>query len=156
MEWYLDKVSSSTGQGTNQWSKIFVEQLPIPIIEDERKEILETLVDIVIYCNQNKSMISNTIENKTLGSYFELIIDGIIFDMYFQTHLEDEGIAITDELKSVLNEVGLVSNFEYETDENKNKSILNLYNIVGKGIIQIKMADYITKSPEKLKLILQN
>src|SRR5690606_27860729 len=49
MEWYLDKVSSSTGQGTNQWSKMFVEQLPIPQIKDERSELITQLVNLINY-----------------------------------------------------------------------------------------------------------
>ena len=30
VEWYLDKITASTGAGTNRWKKIYLEKIPIP------------------------------------------------------------------------------------------------------------------------------
>ena len=50
-EWYLDKVTSSTGQGTNQWSKIYIKKIPIPSLKTKNKTVIkqiETLVDKIL------------------------------------------------------------------------------------------------------------
>ncbi|MCT3682263.1 Eco57I restriction-modification methylase domain-containing protein [Elizabethkingia anophelis] len=157
MEWYLDKVSSSTGQGTNQWSKIFVEQLPIPIINDGRKEIIETLVNIITYCTKNKNIFNSTeINSSQISSFFEEIIDGLIFDLYFEEEMKYKEIYITDEVKASLQEHNIGNNFENLDEVIKKEIILSLYKEWSQGNVQVKMTDYTTKSPTILKPILQS
>jgi len=74
MEWYLDKVSSSTGVGTNQWSKIFVEQLPIPILSDDK--IMPFNIEIAIL--------------------FDKIANHMVFELYFYNEMKNQNVNIIE------------------------------------------------------------
>lgn len=57
MEWYMEKISSTTGQGTVQWSKVFVEKLPIPMIDDEKQlKLIELVYQISTLKKDNKNV----------------------------------------------------------------------------------------------------
>lgn len=91
MEWYLDKVSSSTGQGTNQWSKIFVEQLPIPKIDDVvLQNKFEILADYLIYLNDNTQKAVNPYtDNASIAPVFEDVVNMMVYELYFTQHMRD-------------------------------------------------------------------
>ncbi|MBC7524835.1 MAG: Eco57I restriction-modification methylase domain-containing protein [Flavobacterium sp.] len=104
MEWYLDKVSSSTGQGTNQWSKIFVEQLPIPEVEDSLTiEKFETFANYLTFLNDfTKPTVNPYTENDKIASVFEEVLNMMVYEVYFKNHMEDEEI---DVLKFINKEI---------------------------------------------------
>ena len=89
MEWYLDKVSSSTGQGTNQWSKIFVEQLPIPQISDNQlKHKFEIIADYLTYLNDiSQPNINPYADNVSISPVFEDVANMMVYEMYFRQHM---------------------------------------------------------------------
>lgn len=91
MEWYLDKVSSSTGQGTNQWSKIFVEQLPIPKINDTvLQNKFEILADYLIYLNDNTQKAVNPYtDNASIAPVFEDVVNMMVYELYFTVHMKE-------------------------------------------------------------------
>jgi hypothetical protein len=157
MEWYLDKVSSSTGQGTNQWSKIFVEQLPIPQIEDFRKELLENIVDLINYLkNKKTAQINDIVKNNHIASFFEEVIDGCVFELYFEEHMKEKGINIIDDVKKYIDASGLNKDFENINDEIKKQKIWELYKTLKESEVQQKMKMFVVKSPNILKPILQS
>lgn len=96
IEWYLDKVSSSTGQGTNQWSKLFVEQLPIP--EPPNLVVLqkfETLADYLIFLNDEiKPKVNPYTDNFSISSIFEDVINMMVYELYFEEHMKQEEIDV--------------------------------------------------------------
>lgn len=156
MEWYLDKVSSSTGQGTNQWSKIFVEQLPIPIINDERKNVIEILVDIITYCKKEKGKIVDIIENNHLGLFFEELLDAFILNIYFENEMDKKGISVKKGIIEILtSKFPEYSNENFEIQLNQNL-VAWLYFAFKESEVQVKMRQFVTLSPDYLKLILQN
>ncbi|MFN8114943.1 MAG: TaqI-like C-terminal specificity domain-containing protein [Bacteroidia bacterium] len=91
MEWYLDKVSSSTGQGTNQWSKIFVEQLPIPKIEDEAIiQKFEILADYLNFLNDTtQPPVNNFTDNASIAPVFEDVANMMVYELYFKQHMQE-------------------------------------------------------------------
>ncbi len=96
MEWYLDKVSSSTGQGTNQWSKIFVEQLPIPEPPNKNIQIkFETLADYLIFLNDESNPPVNLYtDNASIAAVFEDVVNMMVYELYFEEHLKQEEIDV--------------------------------------------------------------
>ena len=95
MEWYLDKVSSSTGQGTNQWSKIFVEQLPIPILTEKERKPFELLADYMILLNNPETPdIMQNIGNDTLSRQFEDVLNMCVYELYFGEHMKEQDIDV--------------------------------------------------------------
>jgi TaqI-like C-terminal specificity domain/Eco57I restriction-modification methylase len=95
MEWYLDKVSSSTGVGTNQWSKIFVEQLPIPELEETARKPFETLVEYLIYLNDPKQAPAlEKASNESVSQVFEDLVNMMVYELYFTEEMKAKEIDV--------------------------------------------------------------
>lgn len=95
MEWYLDKVSSSTGVGTNQWSKIFVEQLPIPELEEDARKPYETLAEYLIYLNDPKQApVLEKVNNEAVSQVFEDLVNMMVYELYFEEEIKTKEIDV--------------------------------------------------------------
>lgn len=157
MEWYLDKVSSSTGQGTNQWSKIFVEQLPIPQIEDFRKELLENIVIFINYLKDKKTTaINDTVKNEHIANFFEEVIDGCVFELYFEEHMKEKGINIITDVRNFIEISGLTNDFENLNEDIKEQKIWELYKTLKDSVVNNKIKKFVVNSPDILKPIIQS
>ena len=157
MEWYLDKVSSSTGQGTNQWSKLFVEQLPIPQVKDERSELITKLVNIINYTKDKLTLpISETVKNVHIAHFFEEVIDGCVFELYFKEHMLEKGINIIALVQQEIDKVFGNKDFNDLDEQTKNQKIWELYKNLKNSEVQQRMRLFVAKSPDILKPILQS
>ena len=80
-DWYFDKITTTSGVGTNRWKKVYIENLPIPVPNGEEmarfKEISEILTG-------ETSKDNEVIECRSL-------MDNLIFEL---CNLTDEEIAI--------------------------------------------------------------
>jgi adenine-specific DNA-methyltransferase len=95
MEWYLDKVSSSTGVGTNQWSKIFVEQLPIPELEETARNPYETIAEYLIYLNDPKQApVLEKVSNEAVSQVFEDLVNMMVYELYFEEEMKAKEIDV--------------------------------------------------------------
>lgn len=96
IEWYLDKITSSTGQGTNQWKKIYVEQLPIPKINDlVFQNKYEILADYLIYLNDNTQLTVNPYtDNASIAPVFEDVVNMMVYELYFSKHMKELDIDV--------------------------------------------------------------
>ena len=67
IEWYFDYICNSSGVGTNQWKKVFVEQIPIPKIDEESQKPFIKLVDEILEAKQKikdyKPLLDEAIKN---------------------------------------------------------------------------------------------
>jgi hypothetical protein len=121
MEWYLDKVSSSTGQGTNQWSKIFVEQLPIPQLSEEKQKPFKILADYLILLNDyNTPDIMENTSKEMISNQFEEVLNMMVYELYFEEHMKEKEI---DVLKFV--DFPDISNMQ--TFEEKRDAVQKIY-----------------------------
>ncbi len=121
MEWYLDKVSSSTGQGTNQWSKIFVEQLPIPKLSEEKRKLFEILADYLILLNDpNTLSIMEHASNEMISQQFEEVLNMMVYELYFEEHMKEKEI-------DVLQFVNFPDISNMQTFEEKRDAIQKIY-----------------------------
>lgn len=96
IEWYLDKISSSTGQGTNQWTKIYMDQLPVPEIKSgDLLKKFETLADYLIYLNDEyKPSVNPSTDNGSIATVFEDVANMMVYELYFEEHLKKEEIDV--------------------------------------------------------------
>lgn len=95
MEWYLDKVSSSTGVGTNQWSKIFVEQLPIPELEEDARKPYEIIAEYLIYLNDPKQApVLEKVSNEAVSQVFEDLVNMMVYELYFAEEMKAKEIDV--------------------------------------------------------------
>ncbi len=121
MEWYLDKVSSSTGQGTNQWSKMFVEQLPIPQLSEEKRKPFEVLADYLILLNDpNTPSILEHASNEMISQQFEEVLNMMVYELYFEEHMKEKEI-------DVLQFINFPDISKMETFEEKQAAIQKIY-----------------------------
>jgi adenine-specific DNA-methyltransferase len=73
-KWYFERISTTTGMGTNRWKKFKLELLPIAIVEDETPfinlvdEILETKPKIKVY----KTLLDEAIKNDNFDREIKL------------------------------------------------------------------------------------
>ncbi len=121
MEWYLDKVSSSTGVGTNQWSKIFVEQLPIPQLDENETIPFNIIADYLIFLNNPKSkglLISES--NREIASLFDKIANMMVFELYFYNEMKEQKVDVLELIN--------FKDISLKKDEDKGLMILNIYN----------------------------
>lgn len=96
IEWYLDKITSSTGQGTNQWKKIYVEQLPIPkLIDLQLQHKFEVIADYLIFLNDNtQPNINPYADNVSISPVFEDVANMMVYEMYFNQHMKELDIDV--------------------------------------------------------------
>lgn len=79
-QWYFEKISTTSGMGTNRWLKYKIINLVVPNPSIKQEKVVDTLVDYVLFIN---SLRANDIKVKLYAAYFEQIIDGIVYELYF-------------------------------------------------------------------------
>lgn len=95
VQWYLDKVSSSTGAGTNQWTKIFMDQIPIPELEEEARKPYETLAEYLIYLNDPKqASVLEKVSNEAVSHVFEDLVNMMVYELYFEEEMKAKEIDV--------------------------------------------------------------
>lgn len=123
------------------------ERIPIPKIEDFRKQIITSLTEIILFLKKTDTpLVSDIVKNEHISNFFEEVIDGCVFELYFEEHMKEKEIDILNEVSEVMS--------------NKNnllqpETIWQLYKTMSSGNVQVKMRNFVTKSPNVLKVILQ-
>ena len=79
----------------------YVAPFPIPkFIPSDLVFIVETLVDYILFIKAEEHSISDLVSNKFISDYFERIIDGCIFELYFEKHINNDSVKITEVVES--------------------------------------------------------
>jgi methylase of polypeptide subunit release factors len=73
---------------------IFLEQLPIPKIPKKQQKPFEILVDYIIFAKEQNMNLE--------ASLFESVIDGMVYDLYFEEEMKRGDCFITDEVVEIL------------------------------------------------------
>lgn len=133
----------------------------IPIIFSTEMKLFEYIIDLILYTkSKSTSSINDIVKNDHIANFFEEVIDGCVFELYFEEHMKEKGINIIDDVKKYIDKSGLnqdVDCFVPRNDnEDKKQKIWELYKTMSTGIVQVKMTDFITQSPDILKPILQS
>lgn len=136
-----------------RFKKEFLGKVPIPLSFTNFH--FSFFVDLIQYLNDNKLEIDDE-QNSQISNFFDEVIDGLVFDLYFKNEMKSKNICITDEVKVSLEKHNVGHDFQNLGESRKKEIILALYKEWSTGSVQIKMADYTTKSPNILKPILQS
>jgi adenine-specific DNA-methyltransferase len=84
-KWYFEKISTSSGMGTNRWLKYKVEQLPIrPLSENLQTPFIEKV---------NQILTLKKADSKADTSELEVQIDRMVYELY---ELTEEEILIVE------------------------------------------------------------
>ena len=129
--------------------------LGIPIANPDKKiqSVIANCVDYVLLLNdKNVSDISALVSNRFIANYFEEIIDGCIYELYFEEHMKDCEINILDE---VAKRVIPISNLN--TIHERSQIILDVFNGIKKtdNPIRTRLELFTLRSPEFLRIIIE-
>ncbi len=82
-KWYFEQISTTSGMGTNRWLKYKIEQMPIKPIPPTNPRPFEILVDYVTFLKCISPTLTSGKE-RTMFAFFEHVIDGCVYELYFE------------------------------------------------------------------------
>lgn len=82
-DYYIRSLGVTRSGGYFEYKPMFVENLPVPQIDDEAKRPFEILADYVL--------LTTAKEKKIQSAFFEQLVDGLIYELYFTEELKTAG-----------------------------------------------------------------
>lgn len=140
-------------QGANyQLDKEPLQQIPIAEPAVNIQKLIATLVDYIILICSTKDSLSELVSNETIASFFERIIDGCVYELYFEEHMKEQEINIIDSAMELIKPITHLS-----SDKEKADMILDVFMNIKKtdNSIRNRLDLFTLRSPEILKLIIE-
>lgn len=91
-QWYFERITTTSGMGTNRWKKYKIQQFPIKIATVDRKKEFEIKVDEILAITQREDYIQNDAK-KIQVKELEKEIDKMVYKLY---DLTDEEIKVVE------------------------------------------------------------
>ncbi|HIB36338.1 Eco57I restriction-modification methylase domain-containing protein, partial [Mesonia sp.] len=138
-----------------RFKKEFLGKTPIPKqIDDE--SLFDFFVDVIQYIKLKiVQPLNETIKNEHISKFFEEVIDGCVFELYFKEHMLEKGINIIALVQQEIHKILSSIDFNELGDQTKNQKIWELYKNLKNSEVQQRMRLFVSKSPDILKPILQ-
>lgn len=89
-DYYFFQITAKIAGGRKRYTKQYVEQIPIPVISKQQQTPHEMLVDYVI--------LAKTKSDDIVYRFFESLLDGIVFELYFSEEICSAGKEILKHL----------------------------------------------------------
>ncbi len=88
--WFYDQISSQVRGGYLRFKTLYVSQIPIPAADPSERELIEVLVEYVIYLTgvvgdgppPGSNLVQTAGDSAMLG-YFERLIDVLVYELFF-------------------------------------------------------------------------
>lgn len=129
-EWYYDQISTTTGVGTNQWSKDKMEEFPIKLSSDEVIKKVELICNylLIIESGIYSGGYSGKINKRQLFNEFYLLINHIVCEIYFMEEMKSKEIDVlqfvTDktlpDITLVEDKIKVIQKVYYELQQKEN------------------------------------
>ena len=151
--WYLTNTGTTLANGFFRFKPDYIKPFPVPeIIPTEITSVIEALVDYVLYIKSENNPISDLVSNKFISDYFERIINGCIYELYFSEHMKYNGIDIIQFVHELIQPIDKLTD-----NEEKRVIIWNVFTRIKKTNNQVKdrLDLFAIKSPHILKLIVE-
>ena len=126
-----------------------VRKLYIPKATQKEQHLMSVLYDYMEYLRNTESLqIDNSISNQFMGDFFERIIDGCVFELFFKEHMVEREINVIDYLYSII----------APTDDNIEKAIAKSFDTLYKtnNEVRTRLELFVSRSPEYLRTIIQS
>jgi len=140
--------------------KILVKDIrEFPLVNPNQNNVLESLVNIVLQLNtKSLEIVNKEVKNKIIAKYFEEVIDGCVFELYFKDHMQTNDIAITTLVEKEVNNVFGDDNFDSIDNNKKAKLVWVLYETLTHPDHPVRnnILKFPIVSPDILKPILQS
>ena len=140
-------------QGANfQIDKEPLQQIPIVTPAINVQELIATIVDYVMMASSTKENLSELVSNETIASFFEKIIDGCVYELYFEEHMKEQEINIIDSALELIKPI-----IHLSSDKENVDMILDVFMNIKKtdNPIRNRLDLFTLRSPEILKLIIE-
>jgi len=108
-DYYFFQITAKIAGGRKRYTKQYVEQIPIPQINNKRQIPYKLLVDYLIW--------SKAQSNELIFNFFEQLLDAIVFELYFPEELKAAN-------KEILKHLGNLKPLTDEMSEEEKLSII--------------------------------
>ena len=150
-DYLYKKLTQEKGRAFAEVKPANVRKLYIPKAIEKEQQLISVLYDYMVYLRDKKSIqIDGTISNQFVGDFFERIIDGCVYELFFREHMKEREINIIDYLYEIIKPL----------DNQTDKSIIisqvfdNLYKVDNE--VRTRLNLFVSRSPEYLKTIIQS
>lgn len=152
--WYLKNTGTVLANGFFRFKPDYVKPFSVPeTISPFAEQLVSTLCDYILFIKSQENNLSDLVSNKLISDYFERIIDGCIYEIYFGDHMKELDVNIIESA------IGLIKPIEsLPSNEEKRKKILDTFISIKKTDNEIRnRLDLLTiKSPKVLKVIIED
>ena len=151
VDYLYKKLTQEEGRTFAQVKPINVRKLYVPKASEEEQNLMSILYDYMLYLrNPQKQSVDSVIGNQFIGDFFERIIDGCVFEMFFREHMIERGINVLDFLYDMIKPI--------ENVQEKSETIASVFNTLYKtdNEVRTRMNLFVSRSPEYLKTIIQS
>ena len=151
-DYMYKKQTQEEGRTFAQVKPANVRKLYIPKAENKDQELLETLYDYMAFLNTvGSTQVDKTIGNEFIGQFFQQIIDGCIYELFFGEHMREREINIIEYLFEYIKPFNDLS--EESVITTISKAFDTLYK--SDNPVRTRLSLFVSRSPEILKIIIQ-
>ena len=139
-----------TSTNTNITAKV-LNSIPIIVSSSEEQILISNLVEYISILKKNKQLTA-IVSNETIASFFDKILDGCVYELYFEEHIKKQEINIIDSALKLIKPITHLSSNNEKADV-----IINVFMNIKKtdNSIRNRLDLFTLRSPEILKLIIE-
>lgn len=156
MNYYHKRIASPKAGGFFDYKTQYIQNYPIKFPKET--SVLDVLVNIIIELkNKQSSKINDLVGNEEIAVFYEELIDGCVFELYFENLMKEKNIAIIDDVKQLLEKFNLLDNFQSLDEVTKNQKIWEVFKTLSNpdNKVRNKILRFPIESPDVLKIILR-
>lgn len=131
----------------------YIDPFPVPkTISSKAEKLVSVLCDYVLFIKSQDTNLSDLVSNKLISDFFERIIDGCIYEIYFGNHMKELNINIIDAAVELIQSIG-----DIPSDKEKGKVILDTFMRIKKtdNEVRNRLELFAFRSPKLLKIIIE-
>lgn len=109
-DYFFHQIAAVRRGGYLEYKPMYVSRLPIPPASDWERRTMSELVRCVLYLrNSSHKQVHESVPNDHVSSFFEDVIDGCVYELYFRDHVHEKGIDVLRFLRGQLQSIEDVS-----------------------------------------------
>lgn len=145
------KLTQEEGRTFAEVKPANVRKLYIPKATEAEQNLISTLYDYMAYLrNPQTQSVDGVISNQFIGDFFESVIDGCIYELFFKVHMKERGIDIVDFLYDMIRPI--------ENTLETSEIVASVFNTLYKtdNEVRTRLNLFVSRSSEYLKTIIQS
>ena len=145
------KLTQEEGRTFAEVKPANVRKLYIPKATEAEQNLISTLYDYMAYLrNPQTQSVDSVISNQFIGDFFESVIDGCIYELFFKVHMKERGIDIVDFLYDMIRPI--------ENTLETSEIVASVFNTLYKtdNEVRTRLNLFVSRSSEYLKTIIQS